>query len=130
MLFRSHGYAGQRRAYPWGSEDPTPERAISDASGLDAPAPVGCCPAGAAACGALDMVGNVWEVTISRYGQYPAGSAWWEKDVPPVGGDVPWRGGSWWSGSTYVRCGARFWIGPNIDRDDIGFRLVVAPHSH
>jgi Uncharacterized conserved protein len=120
--------AGQRRAYPWGSEDPTPERAIYDASRLNAAAPVGCCPAGAAACGALDMAGNVWEVTTSRFDQYPAGSARWEKDVPPDEGDVPWRGGSWWSGSTYVRCGARVRDIPHGDYD--GFRLVVAPHSH
>jgi formylglycine-generating enzyme required for sulfatase activity/energy-coupling factor transporter ATP-binding protein EcfA2 len=122
--------AGQRRAYPWGSEDPTPERAIYDASRLNAAAPVGCCPAGAAACGALDMAGNVWEVTTSRFDQYPAGSARWEKDVPPDEGDVPWRGGSWWSGSTYVRCGARGRIGPIRVRYGSGFRLVVAPHSH
>jgi formylglycine-generating enzyme required for sulfatase activity len=122
--------AGQRRDYPWGWEDPTPERAIYNANGLNAPAPVGCCPAGAAACGALDMAGNVWEVTTSRYGQYPAGSAWWEKDVPPVGGDVPWRGGAWWNDSTFVRCGARNWYFPFGGRIDDGFRLVVAPHSH
>ena len=119
--------AGQRRDYPWGWEDPTPERAIYSASGLNAPAPVGCCPAGAAACGALDMAGNVWEVTTSRYGQYPAGSAWWEKDFPPDGVDVPWRGGAWWRGSTSVRCGARVWGIPIYGG---GFRLVVAPHSH
>jgi formylglycine-generating enzyme required for sulfatase activity/energy-coupling factor transporter ATP-binding protein EcfA2 len=122
--------AGQRRDYPWGWEDPTPERAIYNANGLNAPAPVGCCPAGAAACGALDMAGNVWEVTTSRYGQYPAGSAWWEKDVPPVGGDVPWRGGAWWSDSTSVRCGARLRGRPCDDWNYDGCRLVVAPHSH
>jgi len=122
--------AGQRRDYPWGSEDPTPERAIYDASGLNAPAPVGCCPAGAAACGALDMVGNVWEVTTSRYWQYPAGSAQWEQDVPPGELDVPWRGGAWWDNSTSVRCGARDRNVPNSAWIDNGYRLVVAPHSH
>ena len=122
--------AGQRRDYPWGWEDPTPERAIYNANGLNAPAPVGCCPAGAAACGALDMAGNVWEVTTSRFDQYPAGSARWEKDVPPDEGDVPWRGGSWWNDSTFVRCGARNWNGPDDGWNFIGFRLVVAPQSH
>ena len=123
--------AGQRRDYPWGWEDPTPERAIYSASGLNAPAPVGCCPAGAAACGALDMAGNVWEVTTSRFDQYPAGSARWEKDVPLGELDVPWRVGAWWDNSTSVRCGARDRFTPGSVRNKAGgFRLVVAPHSH
>ncbi len=122
---------GQRREYPWGDEAPTPERAIYDASGRSAAAPVGSCPAGAAGCGALDMAGNVWEVTSSRWGAYPAGSAWQERDFAPDELDVAWRGGAWWNHSTDVRCGARDrflpyqrWIG------NLGVRLVVAPHSH
>jgi Uncharacterized conserved protein len=105
-----------------------PERADFDRDFMEeGPLPVGGRLAGAAACGALDMAGNVWEVTTSRYRQYPAGSAQWEKDYEIDEWDVPWRGGSWWNSSTYVRCGAR-------DRDfpggDDGIRLVVAPHSH
>jgi formylglycine-generating enzyme required for sulfatase activity len=122
---------GRRRTYPWGEETPTAERADFDRDLTEeGPLPVGGRLAGAAACGALDMAGSVWEVTTSRYGQYPAGSAQREKDVPPDKWDVPWRGGSWWSDSTSVRCGARGRYYPNGDWSLNGFRLVVAPHSH
>ncbi|MBK9945509.1 MAG: SUMF1/EgtB/PvdO family nonheme iron enzyme [Kouleothrix sp.] len=121
-----------RRAYPWGEEDPTPERAIYDASGLDTPAPVGCCPAGAAVCGALDLAGNVWEWCASSLKAYPAQSQVLEKDftLDSREYDVPLRGGSYYNNSTSVRCGARSRSDP-IDRSgDDGFRLVVAPRSH
>ncbi len=70
----------ERRTYPWSAEEPTPEQAVYDAWNLDAPAPVGLCPAGAAACGALDMVGNVWEWASSRLRAYPARAHLSEKD--------------------------------------------------
>ena len=69
---------GRRRTYPWGEETPTAERADFEQDWEEGPLPVGGRLAGAAACGALDMAGNVWEVTTSRYRQYPAGSAQWE----------------------------------------------------
>ncbi|WP_129676552.1 SUMF1/EgtB/PvdO family nonheme iron enzyme [Candidatus Chloroploca sp. Khr17] len=118
---------GQRRPYPWGDAEPTPELAISDANELDRAAPVGCCPAGAAACGALDMAGNVWEWASSSYQAYPAEAAQERKDFTTDEGDVPWRGGSWRNYSTYVRCGARNWHPPSDSDDPRGFRVVAAP---
>jgi formylglycine-generating enzyme required for sulfatase activity len=114
----------QRRTYPWGDAEPTPERAIYDAAKLGRPAPVGCCPAGAAACGGLDLAGNVWELTASEYRAYPAGSHDPQKDF--TDGQTAWRGGSWAQNSSYVRCGARDWIYLGYDFYG-GFRLVVAP---
>ena len=98
---------GERRPYPWGVDEPTPERAIYDASGLGQPAPVGCCPAGAAACGALDMAGNVWEATASSFNGYPAQGAALVKDFTSNDDVVPYRGGAYYQNSTSVRCGAR-----------------------
>ena len=118
----------QRRNYPWGADEPTPERAIYDASKLGRPAPVGCCPAGAAACGALDLAGNVWEWTTSSYKGYPAQSGTLEKGFTPDHSDVPLRGGYYNSNSTNVRCGAR-----DRDRPDVygllGVRVCAAPRS-
>ncbi|MBP1466719.1 SUMF1/EgtB/PvdO family nonheme iron enzyme [Candidatus Chloroploca sp. M-50] len=117
----------QRRPYPWGDVAPTPDLAISDGSRLDRPAPVGCCPAGAAACGAMDMAGNVDEWTSSRYAGYPGQADQEVKDFTPDKSDVPLRGGSWRNGSTSVRCGARNWYHPYFWDDDLGCRVVAAP---
>ena len=119
--------AMQRRSYPWGEDEPTPERAIYNASNLRCPAPIGCCPSGMAACGALDMAGNVWEVTTSSYRGYPEHSSEVIKDFTTDVRDVPWRGGGWGDSSTYVRCGARGRFDPVNDVDSRGFRVVVAP---
>jgi formylglycine-generating enzyme required for sulfatase activity len=120
---------GRRRIYPWGAAAPTAERAVYNRNYNDGPPLVGSCPAGAAACGALDLVGTVWEVTTSRYQDYPRRSGEGREDVTPGEYDVPWRGGSWPSNSTYVRCGARDWTYPGLPDLNLinGFRVVVAP---
>jgi len=117
----------QRRNYPWGNEDPTPERVIYNESKLGRPAPVGCCPSGAAACGAMDMVGNVWEWTASSHKGYPAQSGVVQKDF--TDDDVPTRGGSYYNDSSYVRCGARNRYHPDHDGDYYyrGVRVCVSP---
>jgi len=117
--------SGERRPYPWGSEAPTEERAIYDAAKLGAPAPVGCCTSGAAACGAMDLSGNVWELCASEYRAYPAGSHELQKDL--TNGQAPWRGGAYYLDETYVRCGAR--VRAHLDNvsSSLGFRLVLAP---
>ena len=116
----------QRQPYPWGSAEPTPERAIYDASKLDRPAPVGCCPSGAAACGALDLAGNVWEWTTSSYQGYPAQSGTLAEDFAQNDG-VPQRGGSYFHSSTYVRGAYRGNYFPRDRSNDKGLR--VASHS-
>ncbi|EFO80359.1 hypothetical protein OSCT_1780 [Oscillochloris trichoides DG-6] len=115
------------RTYSWGKEPPTPEQAVYDAWKLDAPAPVGLCPAGMAACGAMDLAGNVWELCSSHFEQYPEAAYTVQKDFTPGDFVVPRRGGSFWSGSTSVRCGARGWNPPDGWNNINGFRVVVAP---
>jgi formylglycine-generating enzyme required for sulfatase activity len=124
----------QRRSYPWGEEEPTPEHAIfADDHGnrMGAPAPVGVCPAGAAACGALDMGGQVWEWCRSNYAAYPQeankGVQEFKRDAQDAYG-VPLRGGSWYNGRTHVRCAARYWDLPGNWFDlNIGFRVLLSP---
>ena len=116
----------QRRNYPWGPEELTPERAIYEASKLDRPAPVGCCPSGVAACGALDLAGNVWEWTTSSYEGYPAQSGTRANDFTPDDSDVPLRGGSYLEGSTYVRGAYRVF---DLPRDRGSFRGVAGRQS-
>lgn len=116
----------QRQPYPWGSDELTSELAIYDALQLDAPASAGCCPAGVATCGALELAGNVWEWTSSAHGAYPHGAAKLKKDFTPNEWDVPRRGGSYWDSSTFVHCGARNWNYPDLNSVIGGFRIVVA----
>lgn len=118
----------QRRLYPWGEQEPTPELVIYDANKLGRPVPVGCCPAGAAACGALDLVGNVWEWTCSHWEQYPAQSVHVVEDFTPEAYAVPLRGGSWDDKSSNVRCGARDRGPPDSGLyNPWGGRMIVAP---
>lgn len=126
--------SGQRRPYPWGEETPTPERAIYDESKLNYPAPVGCCPSGAAACGAFDLAGNVWEWTTSHFERYPVQSGEvitdfkQSKESTPDEIVVPLRGGSSGNDGIYARCGARGCYHPTYNSlyNDAGMRVCLS----
>jgi iron(II)-dependent oxidoreductase len=57
------------RRYPWGDDDPTPERANLGQQHLR-PAPAGSYPAGASAHGVHQLIGDVWEWTSSTFTGY------------------------------------------------------------
>lgn len=118
---------GERRFYPWGEHEPTTERAIFDTSNRGRPVPVGCCPAGMASCGALDMAGNVWEWTLSRHQQYPNASQAEAEDFARDAWDVPLRGGAWYSDKKSLGSGARDRLYPLGQNAGAGFRVVLAP---
>ncbi|NJL06291.1 MAG: SUMF1/EgtB/PvdO family nonheme iron enzyme [Chloroflexaceae bacterium] len=122
---------GNRRMYPWGDTPaPDADRAIfKDAQGnkRGAAAPVGERAAGAAACGAHDLAGNVWEWCASSYKGYPQAAATGQKDFTGDHSDAPLRGSSWYYNITYMHCGARFGIPPVSRLDSYGLRVVCAP---
>jgi formylglycine-generating enzyme required for sulfatase activity/energy-coupling factor transporter ATP-binding protein EcfA2 len=124
---------GDGRCYPWGDgwrEDHAATLEDREVRGTRWSVPVGCYPAGAAPCGALDIAGNVWEWTASAWQSYPgAEKAFTKKDYREDYRIV--RGGSYNNDRTYVRCGTR---GRDLSENFLytmwGFRVCVSPSPH
>lgn len=114
------------RRYPWGDEEPDPDRANYGDTGLDAPAVVGCFPAGMSQCGALDMAGNVMEYLATS----PDAPMAWAPvfEVQPFQAVLCSRG-DFRDGPALLACGLRGWCYPASGDGDRGFRLVRAPLS-
>jgi formylglycine-generating enzyme required for sulfatase activity len=104
------------KTYPWGSEWDG-RFANTSESGLARTTAVGMYPAGAAACGALDMSGNVWEWTLSEYESGKGNDITTEKS-----GVV--RGGSWNASQYFARATYRYCYFPANRYLSIGFRVV------
>jgi formylglycine-generating enzyme required for sulfatase activity len=115
------------RIYPWDDSAPTAELAnFDDTAGYTTP--VGqYSPQGDSPYGLVDMAGNVWEWTSSRYGPYPFNAADGRENPD---GTVPrtLRGGAWSNDDHFVRCAGRFINSPDYWNNDVGFR-VVSPGS-
>jgi formylglycine-generating enzyme required for sulfatase activity len=118
-----------KRRYPWG-DDPDPNRANYDNTGIGTTSAVGCFPGGASPCGAEDLSGNVLEWTRSLYQYYPYDPADGRENLE-AGDDVlrVVRGGSFYDSAGIVRCAARDSYYPNNRGGYGGFRVVVAPFS-
>ncbi len=94
------------RVYPWG-EEPDPNRANCDETGIGATSAVGCFPSGASPYDVLDMSGNIWEWTLSQIRDYPYQA---EDGREELTGDVKQRvlrGGSWAWDAVDCRCSYR-----------------------
>jgi formylglycine-generating enzyme required for sulfatase activity/tRNA A-37 threonylcarbamoyl transferase component Bud32 len=130
--------AADSRAYPWGHELPSPQRANGCDEGCakgvrrqsdtlarrlmgddhhEATSPTGAFPEGVSAFGAFDMAGNVAEwvdAPYCTYGQNACGTA--ARVV---------RGGSWTSElEADLRTTARFKASPTARQPDVGFRCA------
>ncbi|QBI53241.1 ergothioneine biosynthesis protein EgtB [Streptomonospora litoralis] len=117
---------GSSHRFPWGEEEPRPEHA-NLGQRLLRPAPAGTHPAGTAPCGALQMLGDVWEWTSSDFTGYPGFSAFPYREYSEVffGGDYKvLRGGSWATHPTAMRATFRNWDHPLRRQIFSGFRLA------
>jgi iron(II)-dependent oxidoreductase len=105
---------GRSRRFPWGDDDPAPDRANLGQRHLQ-PAPAGSYPAGAAPSGARQLIGDVWEWTSSDFVPYPGFEAWPYKEYSQVffGGDYKvLRGGAFSVGPVACRSTFRNWDYP------------------
>jgi iron(II)-dependent oxidoreductase len=114
------------RPYPWGDEAPEAHHANLD-HGLLGPAPAGAYAAGASPCGALGMLGDVWEWTSSDFGGYAGFVAHPYREYSEVffgGGHKVLRGGSWATRARVATPTFRNWDLPQRRQIFSGVRLA------
>ncbi len=116
--------ATQRR-FPWGSQADS-NHANSEEAGIRSPSAVGAFPKGESPYGCLEMSGNVWEWTSSRYKKYRYNAQDGREDLEG-GGSRVLRGGSYWNDQSGLGCSSRGGDGPGGGDVDIGFRLALSP---
>ncbi len=127
----ARGPAGLR--WPWGNEWQA-DRANTEEAHLGETSAVGVFPAGASPYGVLDMSGNVWEWTRSRWGRRSIrmpdyGYPYRPDDGREASGGPDLRvvrGGSWNLNERNARCAVRNRNEPDFFNDNIGFRVVVS----
>ena len=113
------------RAFPWG-ESWNVSAANTESSGRNAPAPVGSYPAGRTPEGVHDLIGNVWEWTMTPMGPYPGGQP--IPNLPPGVEYYVIRGGAWNTPDSTASPITRGYLPPaggRADLDKTGFRCVM-----
>jgi iron(II)-dependent oxidoreductase len=114
------------RAYPWGDDPPTPDRANLDQLGFG-PQPAGAYPDGASAYGVLGLLGDVWEWTASDFAAYPGFEAFPYAEYSAVFFTPGWkvlRGGSWATRWRVASNTMRNWDLPQRRQIFSGFRCA------
>jgi iron(II)-dependent oxidoreductase len=118
----------EARRFPWGSEPPQPRDGRANLDHVElGPVPAGAFEAGAAPCGALGMLGDVWEWTASDFGGYPGFVAHPYREYSEVffgDGYKVLRGGSWATRARVATPTFRNWDLPLRRQIFSGFRLA------
>jgi gamma-glutamyl hercynylcysteine S-oxide synthase len=118
--------ARRSRTYPWGEAPPGPGRANLDQAAFG-PAPVGSFPEGASAYGVEQLLGDVYEWTVSEFGAYPGYSTFPYPEYSEVFFDQGYRvlrGASWATAGWVARSTFRNWDHPQRRQIFAGLRLV------
>jgi iron(II)-dependent oxidoreductase len=115
---------GRVPTWPWGDAAPGPETAnLWPVAGH--PLPAGSFPRGASACGALGLIGDVWEWTASDFLPYPGFRAFPYPEYSAVffgPAHKVLRGGSWAVAPVAIRASFRNWDLPTRRQIFAGFR--------
>jgi formylglycine-generating enzyme required for sulfatase activity len=101
------------RRWPWGewaAESPLRHANVADSRRLQTMA-VGSFPDGASPYGCLDMSGNVWEWTLSKFRPYPYRDD--DRNSPEGDENRALRGGGWYDYRRNARVSARFHVVPD-----------------
>lgn len=115
------------RKYPWGNEEPDPQRAVFRRSwGHAATDRVGIRPSGVSPYGIHDLGGNVWEWCSDWHDDgYYAVSPVRDPKGPASGQTHVVRGGSWDSRPTVLSSSCRNWGHLGYREGDFGFRCAM-----
>ena len=111
----------EKRAHAWGDWDRYPRANTTEAGINDRSTAVGMYPHGKAACGALDMSGNLWEWCLNNYSKPEIMNRY--KD----GENKVLRGGSFFNSQDNARSVYRNNNNPNNDNNNNGFRVCCCP---
>lgn len=117
---------GTKRRFPWGDDAPTDDLA-NLGERRHRPTPVGSFAAGAAQCGARQLVGDVWEWTSSRFTGHEGFRAFPYREYSEVFFDGDYRilrGGSWATDALSARTTFRNWDHPIRRQIFAGFRTA------
>jgi iron(II)-dependent oxidoreductase len=123
---RWDGAGAADRRYPWGSEPFTTARANLDQLAFET-APAGAYPRGASACGAEQMIGDVWEWTASGFDAYPGFEPFPYREYSEAFFGGPFkvlRGGAWATQPDAVSSTFRNWDYPDRRQIFAGFRCA------
>jgi formylglycine-generating enzyme required for sulfatase activity len=117
------------RKYPWGNDEPTPERARF-AQPYDNPvykngvARVGSYSKGMSPFGIYDLAGNVWEWVADWFGEsFPSNEVRNPKG-PDSGAGKVMRGGGWYDPPVRITATKRMYASPANRSDNVGFRCA------
>jgi iron(II)-dependent oxidoreductase len=118
--------AGAKRTYPWGDAPAQPARTNLDQLAFGT-APAGAYPGGASPCGALQMIGDVWEWTADSFEAYPGFEAFPYPEYSAEFFGGPYRvlrGGSWATQPEAVTTTFRNWDYPERRQIFAGLRCA------